>query len=275
MKTIKTSRPAWAQSLGAVARSPIYVLALAAIAGLWGLAAYEWLWLPESSVWVLALAVFWLLALVLIALALLAGSAASARSVASGTDNHLRLRNILSFEKERLGRALLAMLAGTLLYLVLAAVFDWLNVHALNVASFLTFHLQRPVSSVPIVSLLLFIETIIWIIYAGLVITWLLEYSNTPQGEAPRNARRTLARSVSLSVFLTTLLAMVVFGGLAWLLATWRPVVKPGGWDYAQFILRNSAALLLITGGWLFWALSLARLTLPAIKAPVEQPPAA
>jgi hypothetical protein len=275
MKTLKTSGPVWAQSLGAVARSPIYILALAAIAGLWGLAAYEWLWLPESSVWVLALAVVWLFTLLLIALAVLAGSAVAASSVAAGSESHLRLRKILIFEKGRLGRTLLVLVAATLLYLVLGAVFGWLDAHALNVASFLTFHLQHPVSSVVIASFLWLVEAIIWIIYAGFVITWLLAYSNPPQAVASRNAQLTLAQSVSLSVFLTSLLGVVIFGGLAWALATWRPIVKPGGWDYAQFVIRNGAALLLLTAGWFFWVLALARLVTPAVTAPAEPPPSA
>lgn len=274
MKTIKTTGAVWAQSLGAVARSPLYVLALGAIAGLWGLAAYEWLWLPESSLWVLGLTVVWLLAMLLVALSMLAGSAVSASTAASGADPHLRLRKLLTFEKGRLGRTLLVVLAGTLLYLVLAAVFGWLDGHTLNVASFLTFHLQHPVSAVLITGFLWLIEAIIWILYGGFVITWLLEYSNTPRLGTPRAARQTLARSVSLSVFLTSLLSVVVFGGLVWELATWHPVVKPGGWDYTQFVIRNAAALLLIIVGWLFLVVTLAQLRTPPVTAPAEPPPA-
>ncbi|HXH49478.1 MAG TPA: hypothetical protein VNM47_09045 [Terriglobia bacterium] len=275
MKNLGAIRPVWTQSLGVVARSPIYVLTLAAVAGLWGLGAYEWLWLPESSVWVLTLTVVWFLALVWIALAVLAGSAANASSVASVRDRQFRLRKILNFEKRRLGRTFLVVLAGTLLYLVLGAVFGWLDAHALNVGSFLTFQLQNPVSSVIIASILWFVEAIIWIIYAGFVITWLLEYSSPPQAMVPRNARQTLAQSVSLSVFLTSLLSLFVFGGLVWGLATSRPVFKPGAWDYAQFLARNGIALLLVTIGWLFWVLALARLATPAVTAPTGSPPVA
>lgn len=274
-KTIKTNGAVWAQSFGAVARSPFYVLALASIVGLWGLAAYEWLWLPESSVWVLALTALWFLILVLLALAILAGSVASVSSVASGADRHLRLRTILGFEKGRMGRTLLIALAGTLLYLVLAATFGWLDAHALNMASFLTFHSQHPVSAAVITGFLWLIEAILWIIYAGFVITWLLEYSYMPQPDTLRNARQTLARSVSLSVILTSMLSVIVFGGLVWVVATWRPVVKPGAWDYAQFAIRNGTALLLITVGWLFFVLALARLAKPDVTAPAESLPAA
>lgn len=275
MNSIKTGGSAWKQSLRALARSPVYVLALAAIGGLWCLAGYEWLWLPESSGWVLALAFAWIVALAAVALALLAGSVASATSVACGTDRCLHLRKIISLEKRRLGRTLLVVLAGILLCSALSTVFGWLDSHALAVASFLTYHLQHPVSYMPISNFLSIIEALVWIFFAGFVLAWLLVLSSTPQPAAPRSTRETLAWSVSLSVFLTGILSVVGFGGLAWLLATWHPVVKPGGWDYAQFGIRNGAALMLLTLGWLFWALALARLALPPVTGAADATPAA
>lgn len=275
INSIKSSGQAWTQSFSALARSPLYVLALAAIAGLWGLAAYEWLWLPESSGWVLALTLVWIAALAALALALLAGGAAGAAAVASGTERHLRLSKTLSLEKRRLGRTLLVVLAGIIVGSVLCWLFEWLNSHALDAASFLTLHLRHPVSYVPISNGLWVFEALAWIFYAGFVMAWLVVFSNPPGPAAPQSARETLARSMSLPVFLTGVLTAVVFGGLAWLLATWHPVVTPGGWDYAQFVVRNGAVLLLLTLGWLFWALALARLALPAVTAPAEPPPAA
>jgi hypothetical protein len=273
MNSIKTSGRAWTQSLRALARSPIYVLVLAAVGGLWCLAGYEWLWLPESSGWVLALAFVWIVALVALALALLAGGVASASSVASGTDSHLRLRKILSLDKRRFVRTFLVALAGILLCSALSALFGWLDSQALAVASFLTYHLQHPVSYVPISNILWVIEALAWIFLAGFVMAWLLVLSNPPQPGAPQSARKTLARSVSLSVFLTGILSTVGFGGLAWLLASWHPVVKPGGWDYGQLVIRNGATLLLLTLGWLFWALALARLALPPVTDPANATP--
>ena len=52
------------RSTGVLARCPLYVLAIALISAGWGFAAYEWLWLPESSALVLLLALICLLALV-------------------------------------------------------------------------------------------------------------------------------------------------------------------------------------------------------------------
>jgi len=274
INTLKTGGRAWAQSLSTLARSPLYVLVLAAIGGAWCLAAYEWLWLPESSGWVLALAFVWIVALAALALALLAGVVAGAAEVASGKESRLRVSRTLSLEKRRLGRTLLVVLAGIAVGSVLCWLFGWLNSHALDAASFLTFHLQHPVSYVPISKVLWVIEALAWIFFAGFAMAWLMVFSNQPRSAGAQSTRGTLARSLSLPVFLTGILAAVVFGWPAWLLATWHPVVTPGGWDYAQFVIRNGVALLLLTLGWLFWSLALARLALPAVTAPAAPPPA-
>lgn len=275
MNNLKTGGRAWVQSLSTLARSPLYTLVLATAGGAWCLAGYEWLWLPESSGWVLALALVWVVALAALALALLAGGVAAATAVASGTERHLRLSKTLCLEKRRLGRTLLVVLAGIVVGSVLCWLFGWLNSHALDAASFLTLHLQHPVSYVPISKALWGIEVLAWIFFAGFAMAWLMVFSNPPGPVGAQSAGGSMARSVSLPVFLTGILAAVVFGGPAWLLATWHPVVTPGGWDYAQFVIRNGAALLLLTLGWLFWSLALARLALPAVTAPAESLPAA
>ena len=61
----------------------------------------------------------------------------------------------------------------------------------------------------------------------------------------------------------TSLLSLVIFGGLAWLFAAWPPKVAVGFWDYAQMLIRMGISLVLIIVGWLFWMLSLARLSSP------------
>jgi len=272
LNSMKIGWRAWGRSLSVLVNSPIYVLALAVIGGLWCLAGYQWLWLPESSAWVLALAFVWILALAFLALALLAGSVASASVAAAGTDGHLSLRRILCFEKKRLGRTLLIVLAGALLFFALGALFDWVNAHALTVASFLTFHLQRPVSHMLIGEILWVLEALIWLAFAGLLMMWLLSFSN-PRQQAAECPRATPIRSLGLSAFLTSLLSAVVFGGMAWRLTTWHPVVKAGGWDYAQLLTRNGLALLLLTLGWLFWVLALARLALSRLMEPAGSLP--
>ncbi|HUI41663.1 MAG TPA: hypothetical protein VL523_06820 [Terriglobia bacterium] len=273
LSSIKIGGRAWTESLGVLARSPAYVIALAAIVGLWGLAGYEWLWLPESSGWVLALALAWVLALAALAAALLAGTVASVSAVAAGTDRRLSLRKIVSFEKKRVGRSVLVALAGLALGFVLDVLFGWINGRALEAASFLTFHTQQPVSYMLIGKILWVLEALVWIAFAGFLITWLLALSNPRPPAAPRTPATAPARSLGISVFVTSVLSAGIFGGLAWRVAIWHPAVKAGGWDYAQLAIRTGAALLLLSLGWLFWAQAIARLTRAPLTEPAASPP--
>jgi hypothetical protein len=116
------------------------------------------------------------------------------------------------------------------------------------------------VSYILIGKLLWVIEAMIWIAGAGFLMIWLLASSPPPSKTAPRGTARGSARGFSSMAFLTGVLAVGIFGGLAWSVSNWRPRVKAGSWDYAQLGVRTGAALLLITLGWLFWMLALARL---------------
>ncbi len=259
----------WTQSLAVLARSPVYVLALAAIVGLWGWAGYEWLWLPESSWFVLALALIWILALAVLVVAVASGTAWSASAAASGDEQRLSLRTILRLA--RLGSTGPVVLAALVGFFLLAALFGWINDNSLSVASFLTFHSQQAVSYRLIGGIFWVIEALIWIMVAGAFMKWLILASN-PRSAATASVSPRPAR-FSLMILITGILAAGVFGGAAWLLATWRPIVKPGLWDYAQLIVRNALALLAVTLGWLFWALSLARITVLRLQETVASPP--
>ena len=261
---------AWTQGLSVLAHSPFFVLAFAAFIGLWCFAGYEWLWLTESSGLVLALALVWILALAALAVAALSGTVSNVSAVASGANNHLSLRRILSLE--RIGRTTLVALAVLAGVSVLDAVFGWINDHAVATASFLTFHFQHPVSTILIGKILWVTEAIIWITFASVFMNWLLLYSS-PRPSAPTQNAIRPARLLSVMTIVTGILSAGVFGGLARLLATWHPIVKPGGWDYAQLAIRNGAALLLLTMGWLFWALTLARVTISPLTEPATSPP--
>jgi len=259
----------WMQSLAVLARSPVYVLALAAIAGLWGWAAYEWLWLPESSWLVLALALIWILALAALAVAAVSSIAWSASATASRAERYLSLRGILRLS--RLGSTVPVILVAVVGGAVLAALFGWINDHSLSIASFLTFHSQRAVSHKLIGGVVWVTEALIAIIGAGACMKWLI-LAVTPRSPANATIASRPAR-FSLMILVTGILAAGVFGGTAWLLATWRPVVKPGAWDYGQLIVRNALALVALTLGWLFWALSLARVTVPPLEETVASHP--
>ena len=79
-----------------------------------------------------------------------------------------------------------------------------------------------------------------------------------------------LAACTFRTPFLTSLLSVAVFGGLAYKLAHWHPIVPPGFWDYTQVIVRFSLALLILAAGVLFWLLAFARLNLQ-LQDPSQQ----
>jgi hypothetical protein len=261
----------WAQSLALLARSPLYIVALAAIAGLWGWAGYTWLGLPESSGLVLLLALLWILALAALLVAALAGTVSSVYAAASEARGHLSPRRVLSFA--RFGITALFALAALVGIFLLAALFGWVNGLALPVASFLTLHSQQAVSYKLLGGIFWVGEALIWIMAAGALMKWMIFVSSPrPPAAASVSTRVALSSGMTLA---TGILAAGVFGGSAWLLATWRPLVSPGAWDYAQLLIRNSLALLLLTLGWLFWALSLSRLSVAPLQEPEASPPPA
>ena len=267
---IKIGCRSWLWSLGVLARSPLYVIVLAVLSAAWALAAYEWLWLPESSALVLLLALVWILALAAITVAILAFTTAGASAAASGVEQRIRLRASMKFGKRRFAWALVILLIAFLVALTGSSFFGWLNDHALNTASFLTLHLRKPVSYLFVGEVFWTLEALFWIAVGGRLLRWLLVVSNTGwELRASTNVAVRLARFSNN--FLTSLVGACVFGGLAWRVASWHPLVKPGFWDYTQLAIRSGAALLLISLGWLFLMLSLARLG----PQPVTEPRAA
>ena len=146
----------------------------------------------------------------------------------SGTERSLHLRRNFCHDKRRLGRAFQVVLAGLLLLLALRALFGWPDAYTLTMASFLTFHLRHSVSQVPIARALWIIEALIWIFFAGFVMTWLLVLSNPARPKTLRDIPGTRARSVGLSVFLTGLLSAVVFGGASLAAGHLAAVVQSG-----------------------------------------------
>jgi len=245
-----------------VARSLPFLVGLVLVAGLWSLAAYEWLWIPESSVPVLLLGLVWALAQALIAAAVLAGTALAAARAASEGAGTLALRSLLGFRK--LAPSLLMLIVSGLLTLFFASLFAWINGHAIEVASYLTFRSQKPVSHLLIEKIFGVVEGLLWVVIAGFLLSFLLTllHAGWQQARRPATARRLLASCCFKASFLTSLLSVAVFGGLAYLLANWHPKVSPGLWDYTQMVVRLGVGLVLLVTGWLFWLLSLARLNL-------------
>jgi hypothetical protein len=260
---MKRAFTAWKWSLGLVARSYRIVVVLAALIALWAFAAYEWLALPESSALLLILAVIWAI-VQLLAAAVVVGGIVSGAAEAAGTDARtLPLRSLRTINRKSFLNALIFFLISLLLVWICGAVFSWINEHSVEVASFLTFHSEKAVSHVPIEKLYNFIEGLLWIVLSGFLLSFFIALLRTGWREAGKQTVKLLAGCAFRAPFLTNLLSVVVFGGIAYGLANWHPIVPSGFWDYTQMIVRFSLALILISAGVLFWSLSLARLQVP------------
>ena len=260
---MKRALATWKWSLAVVACSPGLLVVQAALVVLWGFGAYQWLWLPESSGLLLLFALVWGLAQILLVVVVLTGTAASASEAAATSAARVGLRSFVGFNRRQFALCLVMATASGLLVLTLVAAFSWVNEYALEVASFLTFRSEKAVSPVTVGKVFWVVQTYLWIVVWGFLLSFLTVLLRGGWSEARRQAARLLANCCWRSAFLTSLLSMLVFSGLAYLLATWHPKVPAGFWDYSQIILRMGGALLLLVIGWLFWMLSLARLGLP------------
>ncbi len=249
----------WKWSLGVVVRGPA-VLCLAALAALWAYAAYQWLWLPESSAFMLLLALVWALVQILVAASVAAGTAVDAAEAASTEEQPLKRLYGLTCKGKLIGQTILMLVVTTPLALLLALLFHWVNAHALEVASFLTFHASKPVSYHLLEKTFSWLEAIAWTAISGFLLSVLRVGLRAGWKEAWRRGGRTLVHCCFRGSFLTSLVSVGVFGGLALLLATWHLKAPPGRWDYLQLVVRMGLALIVLAAGWLFWALSLARL---------------
>jgi len=260
---MKKAFATWKWSLGAVARSPLVVAVLAAIAALWSYGAYQWLWLPESSLLLLILALLWAVVQIVVAAGFVAGTAAAASNGAAAGANDLNLRSLTGFNRRQYARALGSVVLAGILVLLLHGLFALADERALEVASFLTFHSEKAVSPQSVGKVFWVIEWLVWIAAWGFLLSLFLLAHASGWGELRRQAARTLKNCCWRTSFFTSLLTLAVFGGLAWLLSTWHPKAPVGFWDYAQTLIRLGVSLVLIVVGWLFWMLSLARLNLP------------
>ncbi len=261
---------AWKWSLGVVARSYPTVVVLAALIALWALAAYEWLGLPESSALLLTLAAIWALAQLLAAVGLLGRIVSGAAKAAATEGRGIPLRSLGAINLKNLLNTLIFGLVSLVLVWLCAAVFHWINAHAVEVASFLTFHSQKAVSHVPIEEIYYFIEGLLWTALSGFLLSFFIALLHSGWRGAGKQSWKLLAGCAFQTPFLSSLLSVAAFGGLAYELVNWHPIVPPGFWDYTQMTVRFSLALVLVSTGVLFWSLSLARLQIPTPDSPQE-----
>lgn len=260
----------WRWSLTVIARSYGTVLALAALAALWCLAAYEWLGLPESSLWLLILAFMWAMLQLLAAVVTIGGSIAGTAEVAATDARKLPISALWLKDRRDLLSAFVVSLGSLACVLLLGEAFRWLNDHAIEVASYLTWHAEKPVSHLIVERIFFVIEELLWIVLAGFVFSFLISLIRVGWAATRKQMWKLIAGSLYRAPFLTSLLSAIVFGGAAYLLVTWHPQVPAGFWDYAQVAKRISLALVLCVTGGLFWVLSLARLYFPERDSPTS-----
>jgi len=250
----------WKWSLAVTARSPVELLALAAVAALWMWGAYQWLWLPESSIWVLLLALMWALIQVQVLVGVLAGTAVGSTEAVKAGASHLRLRALFKFDRRQFVRCFVMLVVALLLVMIVARLLGWVNAHALEVASFFSFRSQRPVSPHTIENIWWWVALELWSGLGGLLWYFSLNVLSVGWREAWHQLGHAVRSCCLGACLLTSLVTVLVFGGLANLLVGWHPKVSLGFWDYTQMILRLGVGLILLVAGGLFWTLALARM---------------
>lgn len=268
---MKNAFAAWIWSLGVLARSYRTVVVLAALIALWALAAYEWLGLPESSGLLLILAFVWAVVQILVALVIVGGTVSGAGDAAAAEGRSVPVRSLWAIDRKKLLNTLILSLVSLVLVWLFRAIFGWIDEHSVEVASFLTFHSERAVSHVPIEEIFDVIEGLLWTVLSGFLLSFFIALLRGGWRDAGKQRWKLLAGCAFGTPFLTSLLSVLVFGGIAYELANWRPVVPPGFRDYTQMVTRFTVVLLLISAGVLFWLLSLARLQTPKPGSPQEE----
>ena len=232
----------WKWSLSVVARSYRTTILLAVLMALWGLGAYGLLGVPaESSIFLMGLALIWAIAQLLAAALVISGTVAGAGAAVAEGQNKFPLHAVWRLGRKRIIATLVFGLVGLVMIWVCSSAFDWVNGHSLEVASFLTFHLQKPVDQELLESRIFdVIEWLLWVMVSGFLLSYLTVMLREGWGAARKRTGKLLAGSLYRLPFLTGAVSVLVFGGLARLLANWRPLVPPGFWDYTQVGRRDS-----------------------------------
>jgi hypothetical protein len=256
-----TAITTWKWSLGVVARSYRATLLLAVLIALWALGAYEWLVMPaESSALLMILSLIWAVTQLLIAAVVVGGTAAGAADAAAAEARVYPVGALWRHGRKRVAATLVFSLLSFGLVWICGTVFDWVNSHAVEVAAFLTFHSEKPVSHELLENVDSGVEYLLWIVVCGFLLSIFIVLLRVGRRSVREQWVSILAACTFRTPFLSSLLSVTVFGGLANRLTTWHPVVPPGFWDYTQVAARFSLALFIISAGLLFWTLSLARL---------------
>jgi len=206
------------------------------------------------------LSAIWAIAQLLAAAVMVAGTLAGAGETAASENGSFPLRTLWTLGRKNVVATLGFCIVSLILVWICGTAFSWVNAHAVEVASYLTFHSEKPVSHELIENIYFGIEWLLWILVSGFLLNFFVVMSRAGWKRAAEQSAKMLAASTFRTPVLTNLLSVVVTGGLAYKLTHWHPMVPPGFWDYTQVIVRFALALLILSAGVLFWSLSLARL---------------
>jgi len=262
---MKNALKAWLWSLRVVVRSPLVLVTLSALlaAELYG--AYRWLYFPmESAVYLMVIGILWAVLECSILIWFLAVVAGAAQEAAEEGASSLKITRLIRINRTVWLRTAGFVVVASALVAGVYYFFWWIEGYALEVASFLTFHSEKPVAPETIDTIFAWIENILWVVAAGFLIAFLVTLVRQGWRAALRAAPRSLANACWRAHFLVGLICVFVFGGLAYLLVAWHPLAPPGFLDFAQVILRNSMAVVLAVGGGVVWLLSVSRPSIPA-----------
>jgi len=263
----------WKWSFAVVARSPLALAALAIVFAAQLYAAYRWLYFPmESAVYLMVIGALWAVVVFAVLAGLVAVSVAATLDAAAADARRIEPRSLLRFNRCGVLRAAGFLILAVLISSAVYYFFEWANSYSLEVASWLTFSTEKPVAQESAEAVMIWIERFLWIVALGFLMGFLVTLLRGGWPAALRAAPRLLANSCWRSPFLTSLLSLLVFGGIACLLINWNPTVTPGYLDFAQVILRNGLAIVVAVAGSIFWILALARHGAPAAAGPASTP---
>jgi hypothetical protein len=270
---MKNALKTWIWSLGVVARSPLTVGALALVLAAALYAGYRWLYFPmESAVSLFLLGLVWALLAMTVMVGLVAASTGAALEIAASGARAIPLRGLLRFNGRHWRRIAGFMLLAIPVVLAVYSIFEWINNYSLEVASWLTFNAEKPVAPETVERFLGWVEYVLWTVMAGFQGGFLLTLIRDGWRRALRSSPGLLANACWRATFLTTLVSILVFVGIAQLLVNWNPTAPPGYLDWAQVIVRCGLALSLIVAGWIVWILAMARQSDHAEASPAPSP---
>ena len=191
---MKNALKAWLWSLRAVVRTPLVLLTLSALLAAELFGVYRWLYFPmESAVYLMVIGILWAALEVSILIWFLAVIAGAAQEAAEEGASSLKINRLIRLNRSAWMRTAGFAVVASVLVAAVYCFFWWIEGYALEVASFLTFHSEKPVAPETIDAIFAWIENILWVVVAGFLIAFLLILVRQGWRETLRAAPRSFA----------------------------------------------------------------------------------